>query len=93
MSNERTTYETALSPDALALIPAGPHAFLTPNETSAACDLPSGTRPRMYGYAERGTYAGQIVAIRSHYDLERNGDTLGAVWVSGTTLADLVRQA
>lgn len=84
---------TELSHEAMTKVPAGPHEFISWNDCGALMDLPSGTRPRVYGYAERGTYAGQIIAIRSRHDMDTHGPALGFIWLSRTTLADLVRPA
>lgn len=46
----------------------------------------SGTRPRMYGYTGE-----HIVKLASVYHLERQ--PLQCVWVSGTTVADLIGKA
>ena len=59
----------------------------------AALSAPSGSRPRIYAYVERGHYAGQIAMLTSVTTYESFGDDLGFAWVSGTTMADLVSQA
>ena len=61
------------------------------NRTQAALLLqaPSGKRPRIYGQVSSDS---EILAIRSQYDLDRFPD-VHILWLSGTTLADLIRKA
>lgn len=65
---------------------------LTYEQASELLSAPSGHRPRIYGTLPGGhECAGQIVAIRSQhyldlYDCDR-------IWLSGTTVADLVGRA
>lgn len=98
MVNERkehTVYATtALTPAEQAKVPAGAYTPLLWAELEKALSLPSGSRPRIYGYLEptedRG---GEIVAIRSQYYLDEYAGRLSFAWLSGTTIADLVRAA
>lgn len=81
---------TALSHEQMSKVPNGPHEFISWNDCGTLMDLPSGSRPRVYGYAERGTYAGQIIAIRSRANMDDYGPALGFVWLSRTTMADII---
>ena len=45
---------------------------------------------RVYGYIDQGTYAKQIVGIKSEYYLEKYKTDIEFYWVSFTTIADLV---
>ena len=56
-------------------------------------DAPSHHRPRIYGYLHKGQGAGQIVALRSNQNLDKYLPELQAVWLSQTTLADLISRA
>lgn len=71
---------------------AGTHAEIIPVEQARELldAYPSGSRPRIYGYLARGECAGQLVKIHSTYYLDKHGTDLQAVWLSHTTLADLV---
>ena len=84
---------TALSWEDMAKVPAGRHSFISHNDVMAALSAPSGSRPRIYAYAERGQYAGQIVKLTSVTTYESFGDDLGFAWVSDATLLDFIRQA
>lgn len=58
-----------------------------------ALNAPSGSRPRIYAYLERGESGGQIVSLKSLYDLERYEGLLGFAWTSANTIADIVSPA
>ena len=51
---------------------------------------PSGQRPRILADIVSGQFAGQTVAIRSVYNLEQHSGTIGKLWVSETTMADII---
>jgi hypothetical protein len=42
---------------------------------------------------ERGEFAGQIVALRSLYNLEQHDGNIGFAWTSANTIADIIRKA
>lgn len=86
-------WNTDLTLEQLAKIPAGSHTMVTPGTVAALVDREPTSRPRIYGYMERGIYAGQIVSIPSAHYLDKYREDLGAAWVSGVTVADLVRKA
>lgn len=66
---------------------AGPKAEFVSAETARRLvSGEPGTRPRVYGF-----WSGQIVAIRSTYDMDRL--VCERHWLSGTTLAVLVKKA
>lgn len=50
-------------------------------------NAPSGQRPRIYG---RIFGTEQIVAIRSRQNMDTHEDMLAEVWVSDTTIADII---
>ena len=84
---------TELSWYEMSKVPAGRHSFISHNDAMAALSAPSGSRPRIYAYAERGQYAGQIVKLTSVTTYESFGDDLGFAWVSDATLLDFIHQA
>lgn len=86
-----TDFRTEMSADEMAQVPAGPHSFITYAQAFDALGAPSGSRPRIYGYLERGESAGQIVKLASQYYLEMHGPNLGFAWVSDSTIADFIR--
>lgn len=83
---------TSLTPADQAKVPTPGYTPLTWDELATAVALPVGERPRLYGYLEDGN-GGQIVTIRSQYDLERFDNLISFAWMSGTTIADLIRRA
>ena len=62
--------------------------IITLSQASEYMKLVSGTRPRISGIIKGGIYDGQTVAIRSAHDLNQNAFL--EVWLSNTTLADLI---
>jgi hypothetical protein len=86
-------WQTAHSPDALAKVPAGPFTMLDPAQTVQALDVAPQDRPRIYAFVERGVYANQIIRLHSFHTYTEHRDTLGAVWLSGTTISDMIRRA
>lgn len=65
---------------------------LTIEQARELLDAPSGSRPRIYGVIGGGDEcSGQIVKIGSIEYLERF--QYDRVWLSGTTVADLIRKA
>jgi hypothetical protein len=79
--------ESQYTADQLAKIPAGPHKFI---DAEAVPPILKGTS-RVYGLAAIPNGGDQIVRIQGQRDLDRFD--LHALWVSGTTLADLIRPA
>ena len=64
------------------------------SEAESLLEAPSGSRPRMYAYLDRGEYAGQRVALRSQENLRRYYDDIQFIWVSGTrTIYDMIKEA
>lgn len=57
---------------------------ITREQAAELLKAPSGQRPRIYA-----TWRGQIVKVPSQYYLDKYRDT-DAIWLSGTTLNDLV---
>jgi hypothetical protein len=51
---------------------------------------PSGQRPRIRADIASGQFAGQTVAIRSVVNLEQHSGTICKLWVSETTLKDII---
>lgn len=93
MATNTVAAYTALSWEDMARIPNGPHVFISWNDACADMQAPSGHRPRVYAYVERGEFAGQIVAIRSRQNLDQYHGDMGFLWRSGSTLADHIRPA
>lgn len=63
-------------------------------EAESLLEAPSGSRPRMYAYLDRGEYAGQRVALRSQENLRQYYDDIQFIWVSGTrTIYDMIKEA
>lgn len=66
---------------------AGPKAeFISAETARRLVSREPGTRPRVYGF-----WSGQIVSVLSTYDMDRR--VCERYWLSGTTVADLVRKA
>ncbi len=86
---------TSLSPAEQAAVPTPNYAPLTFDELEMAMQLPSGQRPRTYGFVEplEGEAHGQIVTIRSTYDLERYADRLSFAWLSNSSIRDLISRS
>lgn len=61
---------------------------LTMDQVIELVKLPSGQRPRVYAY-----WRDQIVSVPSGHYVERYEGEARAWWLSGTTLADLIRRA
>lgn len=88
-----TAFSTDLTPEQVAKVPNGKHGFIDVHTAARALNTAPQYRPRIYAYIERGECAGQIVALRSLYDLERFEGLLGFAWTSGNTIADLISEA
>lgn len=65
---------------------------ITEQEAWELLSAPSGERPRIYGVPSIGDAANQIVALRSQANMTAYGP-FNDIWLSGTTLADLVSKA
>jgi hypothetical protein len=63
-------------------------ARITADDRARAMSAPSGQRPRAMAY-----WRDQLVSVRSEYDVDRFRGEARAWWLTGTTLADLVRRA
>lgn len=62
-------------------------------EAESLLEAPSGSRPRMYAYLDRGEYAGQSVALRSQENLRRHYDDIQFIWLSNNqSVLDIVRK-
>lgn len=88
-----TPFTTALSDTEREKVPNGNFGFVDVHTVARALNAPSGSRPRIYAYLERGESAGQIIALRSLYDLERYETLIGFAWTSANTIADIIRPA
>ena len=86
-------FSTALTVEQASRVPAGKYGMVDVHTVARALNAPSGSRPRIFAYLERGKCGGQIVALRSLYDLERFDGLLGFAWTSGNTIADMIREA
>ena len=86
-------FHTDLTAEQVSRIPAGNYGMFDVHTTARALNAPSGSRPRIYAYLERGESAGQIVSLKSLYDLERYEGLLGFAWTSANTIADIVSRA
>ena len=86
-------FTTSLDDAAVARIPAGDYGLVDAHTVIRALNAPSGHHPRIYAYLERGDFAGQIVSLRSLYDLERFDGLIGFAWTSANTIADLIAPA
>lgn len=68
---------------------AGPNAeFITEDQARAMLSAPSGSRPRIYALHEE---SGQIVKLTSIHYLEKYAPK--RIWLSRTTMRDLIRPA
>lgn len=62
-------------------------------EAESLLEAPSGSRPRMYAYLDRGEYAGQSVALRSQENLRRHYDDIQFIWLSNNqNVLDIIRK-
>jgi len=86
-------FSTDLTAEQASRVPAGKYGMIDVHTVARALNAPSGSRPRIYAYLERGECGGQIVALRSLYDLERFDGLLGFAWTSGNTIANIIREA
>lgn len=66
---------------------------ITEAEARELLGAPSGQRPRIYAEIVSGVYAGQRVAVRSVSRLEEYAGNFGGLWVSDSTIADIVGRA
>lgn len=81
--------KTTYTPDELAKVPAGKHTFIdeqTARELLASNPLDQ----RIYAFASIPGGRDQIIAIKSEHALDKYD--LHAVWVSGNTIADIIKQ-
>ena len=94
MSNYTGPY-TELSHYEMSKIPAGEHTFISWNDAIELLSAPSGQRPRVYAYIERGASAGQITRLASIAQANDKRETLGFIWVPARemSIADLVGRA
>lgn len=86
-------FTTALSDADVAKVPAGKFGMIDVHTTARALNAPSGSRPRIYAYLERGEFAGQIVRLNSLYNLEQHDGNIGFAWTSANTIADIIHKA
>lgn len=86
-------FRSILTAEELASIPRGKWGNVDVHTVARALNAPSGSRPRIYAYIERGEFAGQIVSLKSLYDLERFDGLIGFAWTSENTIADIIRKA
>lgn len=86
-------FATDLDAETVARIPVGNIGMIDVHTAARALNAAAAHRPRIYAYLERGECAGQIVSLKSLYDLERFEGLLGFAWTSANTLADLVSPA
>lgn len=63
---------------------------ITEAEARELLSAPSGQRPRICADIVSGVYAGQRVAVRSVSRLEEYAGTFGRLWVSDSTVSDIV---
>ena len=61
---------------------------VTVADMEQAMSAPSGHRPRAMAY-----WHDQPVSVKSQYDVDRFRDDARAWWLTGTTMADLIRRA
>ena len=94
MSNYTGPY-TELSHYEMSKIPAGEHIIISWNDAIELLSAPSGQRPRVYAYVERGASAGQITRLASIAQANDKRETLGFVWVPAREMliTDLVGRA
>lgn len=88
-----TQFSTALTVEQASRVPVGECALVDVHTVARALNAPSGSRPRIYAYLERGESAGQIVALRSLHYLEQYDGLLGFAWTSSNTITDMIRKA
>lgn len=86
-------FQTDLTVEQASRVPAGNFGMIDVHTAARALNAPSGSRPRIYAYLERGESAGQIISLKSLYDLERYDGLLGFAWTSANTVADIIRPA
>lgn len=79
---------TKLTATEQSRVPTPNYTPLLWGELELAMSAPSGQRPRTYGYLED---TGEIVAIRSPYDVERFTGRLSFAWLSHNTIADIIK--
>jgi len=86
-------FSTALTVEQASRVPAGQYALVDVHTVAQALNAPSGSRPRIFAYLERGESAGQIVRLNSLHHLERFDGLLGFAWTSSNTIADIIGKA
>lgn len=87
-----TPFTTELAETDQAAI-VGNGGIVDVHTVARALNAPSGSRPRIYAYLERGESAGQSVKLASLYHLEQYETLIGFAWTSTIAIADLVRPA
>lgn len=87
------TLKTELTTEQLRKIPNGRFQFLNEETARHALNTEPANRPRIYGYLERGECSGQIVRLASTYQLEQHLENLAIIWVSLTSISDMIRPA
>lgn len=90
MSSE-LSFMTTMSEEDQAKIPRGKHSFIDYNTTQLLLDTHPAARPRIYAYLERGESAGQIVKLTSDHYLDLYIQDIGFAWLSGNTIADIIK--
>lgn len=88
-----TPFETALSHEEMAKVPAGKFGMIDVHTTARALNTSPENRPRIYAYIERGEFAGQIVRLHSLDKLEQHEGNIGFAWTSANTIADIIHKA
>lgn len=92
MSNY-TEFHTDLTPEQVAKVPAGIHGMVDAHTVERALNTTPENRPRIYAYLERGESGGQIIRLKSLFDMERFEGLIGFAWTSETTIADMIGRA
>lgn len=81
--------KTTYTPEELAKVPAGKHTFIdeqTARELLASNPLDQ----RIYAFASIPGGRDQIISIKTERSLDQHD--LHAVWVSGNTIADIIKE-
>jgi hypothetical protein len=86
-------FSTTLTVEQASRIPIGQHGYVDVHTVARALNAPSGSRPRIYAYLERGDSAGQIVRLNSLHYLEQYDGLIGFAWTSSNTIADIISRA
>ena len=67
--------------------------YITVQGAALLLDREPELRPRIYGELTTGESAGQIVRLPSLQRLDQYAADLGPIWVSDTTIADIIGRA